>query len=45
VHVAAEASKDVLAPTKSRKKTKKVLAASETSKVVPTASNAPEASM
>jgi len=45
VHVAIEASNDAPAPTKSRKKTKKVIAASETSKDVPAASNAPEASM
>ena len=45
MHVAIEASNDAPAPTKSRKKTKKVLAASETSKAVPAASNAPEASM
>ena len=45
MHVATEASKDAPAPTKSRKKTKKVLATSETSKAVPAASNAPEASM
>ena len=44
--VAPEASKDALAaPTKSRKKTKKLHAAPETSNAVPAASNALEASM